>query len=474
MTDQINNNDESFEALFEKSLNTCDSFEAGDKVEGTIVGFTKDTVFVDISGKSEATIDAGEFMDSKGNFSAKRGDKITAYVLASGHNGVELTSSIGRGKVNIAVLGIAKDNGIPVEGTVTAKINGGFSINIDGIRAFCPLSQIDRKYSENDSDYLGKKFMFAVTELKGSKDCIVSRRSLIASIQKESEETLKKTLKEGDTVNGTVTRVAEFGVFVDFGGIEGLVPRSELSRSRSVQTDSFTVGQPVRVKIVTIDWENRKHSLSIKQTESDPWDNLSVKEGDTISGPVVNIIKAGAFVEVVPGIEGFIHISHMSYTKRIVKVEDAVTKGEDVKVKILSIDRNEKKISLELLTGESNPWADALVSEDVQEVTIESVRTGGLGVRLANGMEGFVPRSETLTDRNTDLTKAYKTGQLIKVVTKEIKKDEKRIILSQKEVEKMEERDNLKQYMNKETSVESSLGSRFGSVLGDLKKKIDG
>lgn len=474
MTDQIKQNDESFEALFEKSIAASDNFEPGDKVEGIIVGFTRDTVFVDISGKSEAIIDAGEFLDSKGNFTAKRGDKITAFVLASGHSGVELTSALGRGKVNSAILGIAKSNHIPIEGTVTAKINGGFSVNIDGIRAFCPLSQIDRKYSENDSDYIGKKFMFAITELKGSKDCVVSRRSLIETIQKESEETLKKTLKEGDTVNGTVSRVAEFGVFVDFGGIEGLVPRSELSRSRSVQPDSFSVGKAVRVKIVTLDWGNRKHSLSIKQTESDPWDSLSIKEGDSVSGPVVNIIKAGAFVELAPGIEGFIHISRMSYTKRIVKPEDAVTKGQNVQVNILSVDRNERKISLELVTGESNPWADANVSEAVQEATIESVKAGGLVVRLSNGMEGFVPRSETLTDRNTDLSKVYKTGQAIKVVTKEVKKDEKRIILSQKEVEKMEERDNLKQYMNAETSGDSSLGSMFGNVLGDLKKKIDG
>jgi small subunit ribosomal protein S1 len=477
MTDQINQNqnEESFETLLEKSISASDNFEPGDKVEGIIVGFTRDTVFVDISGKCEATIDAGEFMDNKGNFNAKQGDKITAYVIASGHAGVELTSAIGRGKVNGALLGVAKDNHIPVEGTVTAKVNGGFSVNLDGTRAFCPLSQIDRKYSENDADYIGKKFLFMITELKGSKDCVVSRRTLIEQVQKQSEETLRKTLHEGDIVDGTVTRVAEFGVFVDFGGIEGLVPRSELSRSRSVQPDSFEAGKSVRVKVVTLDWENRKHSLSIKQTESDPWDILSIKEGDSISGPVVNIIKAGAFVELVPGIEGFIHISRMSYTKHIVNAQDAVTKGQTVQVNVISIDRDERKISLELVTGESNPWADARADEAVQEAVIESVKAGGLVVRLGNGMEGFVPRSETLTDRNTDLTKAFKAGDKIKVVTKELRKEEKRIILSQKEVEKMEERDNLKQYMKSETSGDSSsLGSQFGSLLGDFKKKIGG
>jgi small subunit ribosomal protein S1 len=465
---------EDFAALFEQSLSARDNFEPGDKVEGIVAGITRDSVFVDISGKSEAVIDASELRKADGTLSVKSGDKITAYVLASGSSGVELTSAIGRGKVNNAILGIAKDNGVPVEGMVSAKINGGFTVMIDGIKAFCPLSQIDRKYSEKDSDYLGKKFLFAITELRSSRDCVVSRRTLLEKIQKESEETLKTTLKEGAVVKGTVSRIAEFGIFADIGGIEGLVPRSELSRSRSVLPDNFSVGDSVTVKIMTLDWTAKKHSLSIKQTEDDPWSSLTIKEGDTIKGPVVNIIKSGAFVEITAGIEGFIPVSKMSYTKRIVKPEDAVTKGSTVEVKVASIDLKERRISLELITGESNPWADASLDAAVQDAVIESVKSAGIVVRLSNGMEGFIPRGECLCDRNTELTKIFKEGQTIRCVAKDIRKDEKKCILSQKEVEKIEERENMRQYMTSSTDSENSLGSLFGSVLGDYKKKIDG
>lgn len=470
-----NQEENDFASLLEQSLSAHDNFRAGDKVTGTIVGISKDSIFVDISGKSEATIPAEEFRDRNGALSVKTGEKLTAYVVASGAAGIELTSCIGRGTVNQAILSIAKDEDIPVEGLVSAKINGGFTVMIDGVRAFCPVSQIDRKYSNNDADYLNKRFMFAVTELK-SRDCIVSRRTLLEREAHVAEETLKGKLSVGDVVKGKITRTAEFGVFVDFGGIEGLVPRSELARSRSVTTDQFTAGQDVSVKILAMDWESKKFSLSIKETEKDPWTAPAVSEGTEYNGTVTNIIKGGAFVEILPGLEGFIPLSKMSYTKRVMKAEDVVSKGDEVKVKLISLDLKERRMTLELMTGEVDPWSAGAspVSEDIIEAKVESVKSSGVVLRLPNGMEGFLPRREIICDRNADLDRMFKAGDTIKVVTKELKKDERRIILSQKEIESREERESMKQYMKRESedSTESSLGSQFGGMFADLKKKL--
>jgi len=312
-------------------------------------------------------------------------------------------------------------------------------------------------------------------ELKGGLDCVVSRRILLDRIQKDSEETLKTKINAGDICPGVVTRIAEYGIFVDFGGIEGLVPRSELSRSRSTAPDNFKIGDSVTVKLINLDWAAKKYSLSIKETEKDPWDSLTIKEGDHLSGTITNTIKGGAFVELSPGLEGFIPISRMSKIKRTVKVDDVVSKGDHVNVSISSIDRSERRISLELITGETDPWSDngKSIKESVIEATIENVRTAGLTVRLDNGMEGFVPRSELSCDRNADVMKIYAAGSIVKLVAKDIRKDEKKLILSQREVERMEERENIKQYMKQESSEESaSLGSQFGNMLEDFKKKM--
>jgi small subunit ribosomal protein S1 len=467
----------SFAALFEQSINAKDDFEPGDKVTGTIVGITKDSIFVDISGKSEAIISAGEFRNPDGTISVKAKDTISAYVVAIGAAGIELTSCIGKGAVNPVILKIAKENKIPVTGAVSAKVNGGFSVQIDGLRAFCPLSQIDRKFSGTDSDYIGKSFPFIVTELRG-RDIVVSRRELIAAVQQESEDKLRSILKEGEIRDAVVTRIAEFGVFADFGGIEGLIPRFELGRSRLLTPQEFTAGQKIKVKIMSIDWEAKKFSLSIKETEADPWSKLTVRTGDEIEGTVTNMIKSGAFVQIQSGLEGFIHVSKMSYTKRISKPEDVLSIGQKVSVKIADIDSEAKRISLELLTGESDPWSGANdgLTGTVQSAIVESARSAGIVARLSNGMEGFAPMRELACGRDADLSKLYPAGKEIRLAVIEVRPSDKKITLSEKEVERIEERSSMNSYMSKEKTADAaentSLGSQFGNIFTDLKKKI--
>ena len=476
--DQIESGEESsFAALFEQSIKAKSDFEPGDRVTGVVVGITKDSIFVDISGKSEAVISAGEFRNPDGTLTVKTKDTIEAYVVAVGAAGIELTSCIGKGAVNPAILKIAKESKIPVTGSVSAKVNGGFSIMIDGVRAFCPLSQIDRKFSGTDSDYVGKSFPFIIMELRG-RDVVVSRRELLDAVQKESEEKLRTVLKPGDIRDAVVTRIAEFGVFADFGGIEGLIPRFELSRSRLVTPQEFSAGQKVKVKIMSLDWEAKKFSLSVKETESDPWSKISIGAGDTVAGTVTNMIKGGAFVELQPGLEGFIPVSKMSYTKRIAKPEDVLSIGQKVSVKIAGVDAASKKISLELITDESDPWSGANdgLTGTVVSATVEAARSAGITVRLANGMEGFAPMRELACGRDADLSKLYPVVKELKLAIIEVRPSDKRITLSEKEVGRIEERSSIAEYMKKEESADAaentSLGAQFGNLFSDLKKKI--
>ncbi|MGL4369214.1 MAG: S1 RNA-binding domain-containing protein [Spirochaetota bacterium] len=472
----MENGDESFAALFEQSIKAKDDFEPGEKVTGKIVGITKDTIFVDISGKSEAVIPAGEFLNPDGTLSVKVKDTITAYIAAVGAAGVQLTSVIGKGTVNPAILRTAQQNKIPVEGTVAAKTNGGFTVQIDGIRAFCPMSQIDRKFSGNDADYIGKSFQFTIIELRG-RDVVVSRKELLDQVQKEAESVLKTKLAVGEIRDAVVTRIADFGVFADFGGIEGLIPKHELGRSRLLNPSDFSAGQKVSVKVAAIDWTSRRFSLSIKETEKDPWSEIKIGTGDSLKGTVTNIIKNGAFVELVPGLEGFIPVSKMSYTRRIAKPEDVVAVGDSVTVTVGEIDPKSRRISLVLETGEADPWSTSSdgIQNEIHTATVESSRASGVSARLANGMEGFVPGKELLCGRNDDVERLYPAGKEIRVVVKEINTGNKRIILSEKDVVRREEQKEIQEYMNKEEAAveNSSLGAQYGNLFSDLKKKME-
>jgi len=470
--------DENFEDMLMDSLDRKDDFAAGDKVKGILVQIADDIAFVDIQGKSEAVIETREIQDEKGNFIQKIGDELELYVVSTKGGEVHLTKTIGKGKGNPQILEIAYKNQIPVEGTVTQVIKGGYSISISEVRCFCPFSQIDMKQPAKEEDMLNKKFNFKIIEFsEGGRNIVLSRRVLLEEERAKNQENLKESLKEGDIIEGTVSNIMDFGVFVDMGGVDGLVPKSELSWSRNTSPSTFARGQKIKAKILSLDWEKKKIALSIKETLPHPWDKISeMSEGDVVSGIVRNFISAGAFVELVPGIEGFIHISKLSPVKRINKPDEAVTKGETVNVKILQINHEDKKISLELLTEDANPW-DLPVNEiegSVQKVIIESSRPQGLNVRMENGMAGFIPK-EQLMENSGNLQDSYGVGKELNVLVKEINKSKKNCIFSEKGALKQEELDAYKSFQEKNQSPSSSsgssIGSQFQNAFDDLQKK---
>ncbi len=467
--------EENFSELFEKSLKVKDDFSVGDKIQGTLVQIGKEDSFLDINGKSEALIDTAELKDKNGNFLYKKGDILNVYIVSIKRGEIKAGLKIGSGEITPELLLTAYSNSMPVEGLVSAEVKGGYNVTISGHRCFCPYSQIDIKASDDKTKYLNKTFVFKIIEFKeNGKNIILSRRVLLEDAKKENETNLKNSLKTGDTVTGTVASKHDFGIFIHFNGIEGLVPKSEISWGRSSDTSAIKEGDEVKAKIIGIDWDKNKITLSLKQLADEPWTNIkNYSENQVINCKVVNMIPQGAFVELEPGIEGFIHISKMSPTKRIKKPEDVVKRNDVVSAMILSIDRENRKISMQLMTGETDPWqtpAENIINE-TQKGIIESVNNSGVSLRLENGMLGFIPKNE-LSSPN-DMQKNYISGKELTVTVKDIQSANRKLILSETGARKKEELNDYNSFLknNSETSS-SSLGNLLKDKFENLKKQV--
>jgi small subunit ribosomal protein S1 len=471
-------NGENFQEMLESSMNRRDDFEVGAKVEGKIVFIAKDLLFVDISGKSEAVIGAEEFRKDDETLSVKTGDIIQAYVVSLSGGEIRLTSSIGRSGTNMSLVQMAHRESIPVYGTVINTVKGGYSVSVGGIKCFCPVSQIDLRAPSNPAAMLNRSFLFKIIEYKErGKNIIVSRTVLLDEQRRLTEASLRQTLRLGDRLTGTVSSVRDFGVFVDIGGMDALVPKSELSRGRRADMSAFKIGDRVEASVKAIDWDTRKLTLSIKDLEPEPWDNIGkYGVGDTVQGRVVNIIKTGAFVELEPGLDGFVHVSRMSHLKKIIRPEEAVSVGDEVEVRINSINTVDKKISLELVSGGPDPWKESGsgIENSVQTVTVEDVKPAGLGVRLENGMLGFIPRGELRNRNEAEITKKYAEGDTLKAAVLRIEQNSRKMILSEAEAVRMEERKDYETFVKKESASQSTtLGSLLKNKFEDLQKKIE-
>lgn len=467
-------NNEDFEKLLEESLNVSDDFQPGDKVQGTIVFTGKEDTFLNIAGKSEAVISTIELQNEDGTLKYKKGDKVEAYVVSAREGEIRVTFTIGKGDANPELLRIAFTNEMPVEGTVTAEIKGGFSVNISGQRCFCPFSQIDIKSSDNRESYLNKTFTFRIVEFKeNGRNIIVSRRIILEEMQANAEKDLKNTLKTGDKVTGEITSSHEFGFFVNIGGLEALIPKSEISWSRSKDSVNLKTGQKVEARVIDIDWNSRKITLSIKQLTPEPWSVHKLQENQVINGRVAALIPQGAFVELEPGIDGFLHISKMSVTKKISKPQELVNPGDSINVRINSINNKDRKISLELITDEADPWqsADEKIMNEIHKGTVESINNSGVSVRISGGMLGFIPKNELLN--SSDMQKNYNAGSEVTVSVKDFDKNSRKLILSEKGAIRKEEEKELNAFLSRNTEASgTSLGGLFKDKFSEIQKQV--
>lgn len=479
MTDNEINNEtgEDFESLLEDSLTGADDFTAGDKVNGKVVFIDSENVFVDINGKSDAIIDISEFKDNNDSYLIKEGDIVDAFVVSISSGEILLTREIGKGGINIDLLMFAHSNSIPVYGRISGEVKGGYTVALSDINAFCPYSQIDIKSPSDTGEYINKSFSFKITRIeKNGRNIILSRRDLLEEVREERVSELKKSLKVNDRVKGRISSIQSFGIFADIGGIDALVPKSEISRSRNVSPASFKPGDEITASIISIDWESKKISMSMKELMPDPWDNIEkYNPCEKVTGTVTNLIKQGAFVEIEPGLEGFIHISRISRTKRIKRPEDVLSINDTVKVSINEIKKDERKLSLELLTGEADPWETTCdeITGTLKNCIIEASGLKGLHVRLENGLGGFIPKEKLRESKKGDIQKIYKVGSAIKAVVTFFNAENRKLILSEIEAEKAEINRDFSDFMEKnEISERSTLGTQFSNQFSILKEKF--
>ncbi len=435
-------NNESFAELFEsyeakagRELNT------GDRVDGKIISIGSQSVYVDTGTKSDGVIEKGELLDEEGNLPYAVGDSIVLYVVSTSESEIILSKAIsGAGKE--IMLKEAADRGTPVEGKVVSVIKGGLQIDLMGQRAFCPASQMDVKYVENQDEYVGKSFHFRVTRFEEQgKNIVVSRRDLLNEEIQERVNAFLKDHQQGDTVQGTVTRLASFGAFVELvPGLEGMAHISELSWSRVENAaDVVQPGETVTVKIIKIESGEKENTfkiaLSMKQVTESPWESMDqmFSTGDQVTGKVVRLAKFGAFVEIAPGVDGLVHISEMSHTKRVLRPDDVVSVGEQVQVVIKSIEMDSRRVSLSIKDALGDPWTGATAKYPVNtkiEGIVEKRESFGLFIRLEPGITGLMPSSNIQNAPDRTIYDHLKPGDTIEVVVQALDEEQRRVTLA--------------------------------------------
>lgn len=346
--------EEDFAALFEQSnKKTGRWLEPGQKLTGKVLKIGTEWIFMDTGQKGEGVIERKEILDLDGTVTVKEGDEIAAYFLSSSNGEMRFTTKIGGTTSGSAQLEQAWQSGVPVEGVVEKEIKGGYEIKLGGsARAFCPYSQIALRRVDNPESLLGTRLTFRISEYaENGRNIIVSRRALLEEEQRRLKEEAQAGISVGMTVVGTITSLQDYGAFADIGGIEGLIPVSEIGWSRVKDVrDVLAVGQQVKVVVKAIDAEKERISLSLKDTLADPWEQVShtFAEGSFHTGTVARLDTFGAFITLGEGVDGLLHISKLGGGKRINHPREIVKEGEQLEVKIESIDKANRRISLAL------------------------------------------------------------------------------------------------------------------------------
>jgi small subunit ribosomal protein S1 len=445
----------------------------GEMIQGTIVSFGADYAFVDIGGKSEGVISIEEIKAEDGSLPSV-GSAVEACILSTGADGLVLSKKLAKGIRSKEFLGEAARNKIPVEGRVSGRNKGGYEVEVAGVRAFCPVSQIDLRFTEDLDVHLGKRYMFVITKFDDDDrrpDLVLSRRVLLEAEQESKARELRKSLKVGDVMPGTVRNIRDFGAFVDLGGLDGLLPVSEMSYSR-VQNpkDILQEGEEIHVEIIAIEQGGERITLSLKRLEQDPWADVvsAFPPGSRLTGRVVRLAPFGAFVELSPGVEGLIHISQFNTPERINHPQAVVAEGQEVLVEVLEVSPEKRRIGLMRVPGEGE-FGAIPVAGAILEGKIDKVEAFGVFVTLGPGRKGLIPNSEMGTAKGTDHRKQFAPGTAIKVQVLEVTEGGKRIRLSRKAALDAEERADFEGYVDKSAEGSSKNFGTFGDLL---KKKM--
>ena len=471
-------NEESFAAMLESYSPGIEAdISIGDKIRGKIISIGKDSVFVDTGTKVDGIVEKAELIDKNQQLMFEEGDMLELYVVAISDDELRLSKAVS-GIGGYQMLKEAYEKAVPVEGRISETCKGGFRVDVLERKAFCPISQVDIKYVEDPSEYVGQSLNFLITtfEQKG-KNIVLSRRELLAREQEKSRQAFYETLKVDSELNGQVTRMMPYGIFVKLcDGVEGMVHVTELDWSKVAKPEELVdIDQTVRVKVIGIEPDNKpgmlKISLSMKQLTEDPWISADqyFHEGQKVTGKVTRCAAFGAFVEVAPGIEGLVHISEMSYTRRILKPEEVVSAGETVSVLIKEVDMQKRRLSLSIRDAEGDPWIEVPEKYSLGQVlegVLEKKEKFGYFIRLQPGITGLLPKSNLNRSQKRSELEKLKEGDPIPVIIEAINAAERKITLTPGNVE---DEQNWQKFAGDTNASLGALGEKLQQALSQKK-----
>ncbi len=429
-----------FGAMFEQSMRAV---RPGEVVRGRIVHVSRDFVTVDIGFKSEGQIPIHEFLDRDGNIDVQPEDEIDVYFdgTDSEHGGVQLSrAKAEQFKVWRDIEEAFQRDGA-IEGTVTGKVKGGLKVDV-GVPAFLPGSHADLRPVRNLDRFIGQRGRFAVLKFNRARgNVVVSRRAVLEREREALKEETLKVLEEGVILEGIVKNITEYGAFVDLGGLDGLLHVTDMSWGRVARpADVVEVGQRVKVVVLKYDPERGRVSLGMKQIMPDPWASVATcyPVGARVHGKIVSLAEYGAFVELEPGVEGLVHISEMSWTKRILHPSKVVEAGQEVDVVVLDVDPANRRISLGLKQAAPNPWEMVRINHPVGSHLsgpVKHITDFGLFIGVDEGIDGLVHISDLhWTRKIKHPSELYKRGDLVEAVVLDIDVQNERIALGIKQL----------------------------------------
>ena len=430
-----------FRELYEQSLN---QLQYGDVARGKVVQIKDDMVMVDVGWKTEGFIPIGELKDAQGNINISVGDDIEVFIDKRDSEGNMILSKDKASKLKIwDEIKNACENNIPIKGTVIEKVKGGLSVNI-GIFAFLPGSQVDIRPVKDLDKFVGKTLDFNVLKYDRKRNNVVlSRRSIVASEKETEKKDILSSIQEGNAVEGVIKNITDYGIFIDLGGIDGLLHVTDISWGRIAKpAESFHKGEKITVKVLSFDREKERVSLGLKQLTDNPWEHIVEKYpvGSIAEGKVVNLTDYGVFVELEPGVEGLVHISEMYWTREIKHPSKVLNISEKINVMVLEVNPEAKRVSLSLKQTAPNPWEKLKekypVGTTVKGV-VRNITNFGVFVGIEEGIDGLVHVSDiSWKHRVTHPSEYFKKGQEVEAIVLNVDVENEKFSLGIKQIEK--------------------------------------
>ncbi|MEW4467676.1 30S ribosomal protein S1 [Parasphingorhabdus sp. JC815] len=435
-----------FAALLNESIGGEDQGFEGRVVKGTVVGIENDMAVIDVGLKSEGRVALREFAAPGQKADLNIGDEVEVYVdrIENVNGEAMLSRDRARREASWDKLETEYDEGNRVDGIIFGRVKGGFTVDLDGAVAFLPGSQVDVRPVRDVTPLMDISQPFQILKMDRKRgNIVVSRRAILEETRAEQRSGLIESLAEGQVTEGVVKNITDYGAFVDLGGIDGLLHVTDLSYKRvNHPNEMINIGDTLKVQIIKINKDTQRISLGMKQLESDPWDAASEKYavGTKLTGSVTNITEYGAFVELEPGIEGLVHVSEMSWTKKNVHPGKIVSTSQEVDVVVLEVDTEKRRISLGLKQAQSNPWTDFADTHPIGSTVEGEVKNAtefGLFIGLEGDVDGMVHMSDIAWGiSGEDALNLHHKGEQVKAIVLDIDVEKERISLGMKQLEK--------------------------------------